>query len=160
MPSSEMPWRDLNLPTVVLREPQGDGLEIRMSSRTVAEGDLKDYKGMHFASGQVVTIHAGAEVEHNVLMGTTEPRQLADLLSRALTSVAVDRTVSLFDDSMTLRIHGAGEGSSTITCRPVPLPPPGATWRTFPEFSFDVGSQELELARGDLWKLAALLDQD
>lgn len=155
-----MPWRDVNLPTVVLRESQGDGLEIRMRSRTVAKGDLKDYKGMHFAHGQVVTFHDGAELEHNVLMGTAEPRQLADVLSRALTTVGVDRTVSLFDDCMTLRIHSAGDGRSTITCRPVPLPPPGAKWRTFPEFTFDIGSQELERARGDLWKLAALLDRD
>ena len=93
-----MPWRDLVLPAVILREPEGDGLEIHMNSRTVAEGDLKDYRGMHFASGQVVTIEDGTQVQHNVLMGTEEPRHLADLLSRALTTVVLDRTISLFDD--------------------------------------------------------------
>ena len=75
-----MPWRDLVLPAVILREPEGDGLEIHMNSRTVAEGDLKDYRGMHFASGQVVTIEDDTQVQHNVLMGTEEPRHLADLL--------------------------------------------------------------------------------
>lgn len=159
MPNPEMPWRDLSLPTVTLRGPQGDGLEIHMKSRTVAEGDLKDYKGMHFAWGQVVTSEDGEELQHNVLMGTDEPRQLADLLSRALTTATIDRTVSLFDDCMTLRVSGNAEATWTITCRPVPLPPPRATWRTFPEFTFEVGPQEIEDARRSLWELAAVLDR-
>jgi len=159
MPNPEMPWRDLTLPTVTLREPRGDGLEIHMKSRTVAEGDLKDYKGMHFASGEVVTIEDGQELQHNVLMGTDEPRQLADLLSRALTTATIDRTVSLFDDCMTLRVSGNAEATWTITCRPVPLAPPGATWRIFREFSFEVGREEIEQARRSLWDLAALLDE-
>lgn len=158
MPNPEMPWRDLVLPAVILREREGDGLEIHINSRTVAEGDLKDHKGMHFASGQVVTIEDGTEVQHNVLMGTDEPRELADLLSRALTTVAIDRTVSLFDDCMTLRVNKAGEGTWTITCRPVPLPTPGAPWRTFPEFTFEVGPKEVERARHSLWELATALD--
>ena len=158
MPNPEMPWRDLVLPAVILREPEGDGLEIHMNSRTVAEGDLKDYRGMHFASGQVVTIEDGTQVQHNVLMGTEEPRHLADLLSRALTTVVLDRTISLFDDCMTLKVNKAGEATWTITCRPVPLPPPGATWRTFAEFTFEVGRNEVEQARHSLWELAAALD--
>jgi hypothetical protein len=44
-------------------------------------------------------------------MGTNEPRQLADLLSRALTMAAIDRTVSLFDDCMTLRVSGNAEAN-------------------------------------------------
>jgi hypothetical protein len=111
MPIPKMPWRDIGLPTVTLREPPGDGLEIHLKSRTVAEGDLKDYKGMHFASGEVLTIEDGEELQHNVLIGTNEPRQLADLLSRALTMAAIDRTVSLFDDCMTLRVSGNAEAN-------------------------------------------------
>jgi len=159
VPNPEMPWRDLSLPTVTLRGPQGDGLEIHMKSRTVAEGDVKDYKGMHFAWGEVVTIEDGEELQHNVLMGTDEPRQFADLLSHALATATIDRTVSLFDDCMTLRVHRTGQANWTITCRPVPLPAPGATWRRFPEFAFEVGRQEIEHARRSLWDLAAVIDK-
>ncbi len=159
MPNPEMPWRDLTLPTVTFREPQGDGLEIHMKSRTVAEEDLKNYTGMQFAWGQVITIEADTERQHNVLMRTGEPRQLADLLSRALTTASTDRTVSLFDDCMTLRVKSNAEATWTITCRPVPLSLRGATWRTFPEFSFEVEPEEIEQARRSLWELAAALDK-
>jgi hypothetical protein len=156
MPGSDLEWRDITVPAVILHEPQGDGLEIHVRSRGVTH-DKDD--GIRYAVGQVVTIVRGTEQRHeNVLIGTKDPTHLANLLA-AGTKSAVDRTVSLFDDGMTIRIERSGPETWTLICRPISLPPSDATWKTFPEFSFTVGSQTLQQARRELGQLAGLLHE-
>jgi hypothetical protein len=155
VPGSAFEWRDVIVPSVIFRAPQGDGLEIHVSSRTVPE---TDYQGQGFAMGRVVTIAEGIQQNHeNVLMGTTDPWVLANLLGDAASKSTIDRTISLFDDGMTIRIERFVDEMWSVTCRPISLPPPDADWKTFPEFTFVVNRTSLERARREAGVLGARL---
>ena len=155
VPGSALQWRDVVVPSVIFRGPQGDGLEIHVSSRTLPE---IDYQGLHFAMGRVVTIVGRTQQNHeNVLMEITDPSILADLLGEAASKSTSDRTISLFEDGMTLRIDRFVDETWNVTCRPISLPPPGAGWKTFPEFSFVVDRTSLERARREAGALGARL---
>jgi len=111
-----------------------------------------------YARGYVATIAEGTAQRHeNVLMDIADPWHLADLLANAVTRSTTDRTISLFDDGITLRIDRLDDETWRITCRPVPLPPRDSNWKSFPEFSFVVGRTELERARREAGALAARL---
>jgi hypothetical protein len=118
----------------------------------------RDYSGGHFAHGDVLTVIGGVERRHeNVLMWTMEPDELVKALKRSLARSKGDVTVSLFDDGMTLRVEGNGAESWRVYCRPVPMPPPGATWETFPEFDFTLTRSTIETAIFELRALSAVL---
>jgi hypothetical protein len=57
---------------------------------------------------------------------------------------------------MTLRIQGVGD-HWTVTCRNVPLPPPGAEWGAFPEYTFEIGQQALRAAIAEIGDLYVAL---
>jgi len=116
------------------------------------------YGGAHAAMGDVVTVLRGIEERHtNVLMFTDEPGKLAAQLREALDKPRQDLTAAVFDDGMTLRIESNREGSWTVLCRPVPLPGPKDSWKTFPEFSFTLTIGELRTAIADLERLSDVL---
>jgi len=156
MTSNAFRWRAVEAPAVRIRRSGGDGLMIEMRSMTMPE---PGYGGAHAAMGDVVTVNDGVEERHtNVLMFTDEPRKLAGRLEEALNSPpGHDFTAAMFDDGMTLRIEQDGRGSWTVMCRPVPLPAPKDTWKTFPEFSFSLGAVEIHEAIADLQRLSAVL---
>lgn len=138
---------------MIFRGPDGDGLEIHIQCRTVPEVGYGNY-----AMGYVATVAGGAEVRHeDVLMDIADPSVLADLLTRATTSAAIDRTISLFEEGMTLRLERIDDETWNVICRPIPLPPPDASWKSFPEFSFVAGRSALERARREASVLAARL---
>lgn len=75
------------------------------------------------------------------------------MISRALPELAPSRTITLFSETMTLLIEKAAPESWTVSCRPIPLPPPNAIWKTLPQFSFTIGRPALERARLELGEL-------
>jgi len=118
----------------------------------------RDYSGGHFAHGDVLTVSRGVEKRHeNVLMMTMEPKYLVDALDRSLARPKGDVTVAMFDDGMTIRVEGDGADRWRVYCRPVPMPPPGATWETFPVFEFTVTRSTIETAISELLALSSVL---
>ena len=100
MPGAAFEWQPLVAPPAAIRDPDGDGLELKIESRTIPERNYGTY-----AMGQVTTIVAGTTANHqNVLLATDEPSKIADLLVRALSDGDLDRTISIFEDGMTMRI--------------------------------------------------------
>lgn len=153
MPGSAFEWRPFIVPLAAIRDPDGDGLELKIESRTVPEIGYGN-----FAKAQLTTVAAGAAVRHeNVLLGTNEPSEIADLVARALNDGDLDRTISIFEDSMTMRIERDGVDRWSVTCRPIPMPPPDAKWNGFPAFAFQVHRPSLERARQQLSELARIL---
>jgi hypothetical protein len=154
--SDAFQWRAVEAPVVRIRRGGGDGLVIEIRTMTMPE---PEYGGAHAAMGDVITVNDGVEERHtNVLMFTDEPRKLAGRLEEALNSpLGHDLTAVMFDDGMTLRIEHVGPGSWTLLCRPVPLPGPSDTWKTFPEFSFSLAAVEIQEAIADLQRLSAVL---
>lgn len=147
-PNTPFRWAPAESPLVSIREPGGDGLGIHMLTAMAPE---PNWGGIVYAMGDVVTVVGGTEETHeNVLMATSEPLTLAKRLDEALRKPRRDLTTSLFDDGMTLRIEGDGRGTWTAVCRPVPMPGPGATWKTFPQFTFSLGVAAMQRAIGDL----------
>ena len=54
--------------------------------------------------------------------------------------------------------HLQGVGDHwTVTCRNVPLPPPGAEWGAFPEYTFEIGQQALRAAIAEISDLYVAL---
>ena len=150
-------WSDIRAPVVTLHDPDADGLELQVEARTEPESW---YRGLHFATGRVTTIVRGEREDHeHVLLTTKEPVIIADFVGRVLREGRADRTVSVFDDGMTIRAKREHNDVWSVTCRPVPPPPPGATWKTFPEFTFTIGKSSLERAGQQLVELAKVLDR-
>jgi hypothetical protein len=117
------------------------------------------YGGAHAAMGDVVTVKSGIEERHtNVLMFTDEPSRLSAQLEELLKSApGRELTAVMFDDGMTLRIEQVKPGAWTLVCRPVPLPGPNDTWKTFPQFSFGLGTHEIHQAIAELQSLSQVL---
>ena len=90
-------------------------------------------------------------------MMTMEPKYLVDALDRSLARPKGDVTVAMFDDGMTIRVEGDGADRWRVYCRPVPMPPPGATWETFPVFEFTVTRSTIETAISELLALSSVL---
>ena len=152
-PIAPFQWIDISAPRAVIREPASDGLEIHVRAMTLP---IPDYG--HFAKADVITVTHGVEMRHeNVLLSGDEARTIARFLDAALKRPRGDRTASLFDDGMTVRIEGDGHGRWSIECRPVPLPSPTSTWETFPVYSFERGVAALQRAIADLETLSAHL---
>lgn len=147
-------WRDIAAPVVKLREPDRDGLELHVRQVTVPrEGFYGSY-----ALGDVVTVSSGSLERHeNVFLSRREPMRLAGWLEAALKSPRRARILSTFDDGMTLRIQGDGQDSWTVECRPVPLPRPSDTWKSFPHFSFRLTAASIQRAISELKALARAL---
>ncbi len=153
MPGSAFEWRPLVAPPAAIRDPDGDGLELNVESRTVPEKDHGTY-----AMAQLTTVVSGNPAQHqNVLLHTDEPSRIADLLARALSDGDLNRTISIFDDGMTMRIERDGVDRWSVTCRPIPMPPPDARWSGFPAFAFRIHRAALEHARQQLNELSRIL---
>ena len=152
-PRAAFEWVDIDAPAAVLREADSDGLVINVRSMTLP---LASYGDFYLAD--VTAVARGILTVHNhVLLTGDEAGMLAGRLDDALKRPASDRTVSLFDDGMTMKLEGDGHGRWLVECRPVPLPPPNATWDTFPVYSFGLGAAAMQRAIADLERLSEVL---
>jgi hypothetical protein len=134
-------WRDIECPSILLREQDLDGLEFKIVSRTVPDDG---YHGGHFAMARVTTVSEGAAlVTDNVLMDLSELKALSRFVAHAARDSRDERTITLFDEGMTVAIARRDADSWTITCRPVPLPPAGAAESAFRQFNFVVSRDVL-----------------
>ncbi len=146
-------WHTVGGPTVVIREPGHDGLEIQLNAMTAPVRNFSQ-----FAFATVLTIAGAQEKRHpDVLMSAGEPATFADFLDTVLKAPRRHRTASVFDDGMTFKIEGDRRGSWSVLCRPVPMPGPNDTWETFPEFAFTLGVAALQRAISDLQTLSAFM---
>jgi hypothetical protein len=155
MPTDKTPiqWMHVHAPKATIRDLAGDGLEIQVRAVTVPSPG----HGL-FATADVLTVAEGVEKRHqNVLLTGDEARLMAGFLDNALRQPRGDRTASVFDDGMTLKIEGDGRGRWSLESRPVPLPPPTAGWDTFPVFSFELSAAAIQRAIAELELLSTFL---
>ena len=107
---------------------------------------------------EVVTIAQGTRMAHaDVLLVGDEARVLAGVLREVLEEPRRDRTVALFDNSMTFKIDGHSREQWTVECKPVPLPLPTDSWETFPVYSFELSLTAMEQAIADCERLSRFL---
>ncbi len=146
-------WIHVHAPKATIRDVAADGLEIQVRTMTIPSPG----HGL-FATADVITIAQGIEKTHeNVLLSGDEARSIARFLDDALKKPRRDRTASVFDDGMTLKIESDGHGRWKVESRPVPLPPPNATWDTFPVFSFELSAAGMQRAIAELEGLSRFL---
>ena len=113
------PWEDVTLPPVSFRGNGDDGFEIRVRAMTKW---FPGYRGGHFALADVTTFQdREAKLFENFLLSTHEPVMLAAFLRRALREQGKDRTVTLFDDQVMLRVQGAGADRWNVLFHSVPF---------------------------------------
>jgi hypothetical protein len=131
-----MKWQAIECPTIALREPNLDGLEFEIVSRTVPDDN---YHGGHFATARVTTVSGGgALATDNVVMELSDLKTLSRFVAHAARNSREERTITLFDDGMTVAIANRDADSWTVTCRPVPVPAAGAAESAFRQVTFVV----------------------